>query len=125
MVAVPIVIAAVCFGVGIFAASRWLPELAPDEVGGLAFFAVCGLLGIVLALVGIHIYLIVRVGDESLSGGKGVLVAGELGAALRDVGTVFGLACAVFLLAPRLAGAVRHTAPMPAEPATGDDPADT
>lgn len=107
-------IAVVCFGAGIYAASRWLPDLAPDEIGGLAFFAVCGLLGIVLALVGVHVYLLVRAAEEHelLSAGRAVFVADELAAGLRDVGTVFGLACAVFLLAPRLGGRARRTSPI-------------
>jgi hypothetical protein len=120
-VAVPIIIAAVCFGGGIFAASRWLPELASDEVGGLAFFAVCGLLGIVLALIGVHVYLLVVAVE--LASGRAVVVAGELAAGLRDVGTVLGLACAVFLLAPRLASA-RPARPGPPEPAAGEALAD-
>ena len=125
IVAVPIVIAVVCFAAGIYAASRWLPDLAGDQVGGLAFFAVCGLLGIVVALLGVHIYLLVRAAEVGgLRDEQAILVGGELAAGLRDVGTVFGLACAVFLLAPRLAGNARRSTPTAGGSAPREQPSD-
>jgi hypothetical protein len=113
---VPVVIVVLCFGAGVFASARWLPDLAPDAASGLAFFAVCGLLGIALALIGVHLYLLVRDwAGHSLFTASGedrsILVASELAAMLRDVGTVFGLAGAVFLLARLVADAWRAKPP--------------
>jgi hypothetical protein len=110
------VIVVLCFCAGVFASARWLPSLAPDLASGLAFFAVCGLLGIALSLVGVHLYVLVRewAGHPLFSPGgeeRSVLVADELAAMLRDVGTVFGLASAVFLLARLAPGASRAKSP--------------
>jgi hypothetical protein len=84
--------------------ARWLPGLAGGQVGGLAFLAVCGLLGISLALVGIHAYEIVRALDQVTSNLGGVskadVLANGLVNILRDTGPVLGLAFTVYLLAP-------------------------
>jgi hypothetical protein len=94
----PALIAAVCLFAGVAAAVRWLPDLAEGAIGGLAFFAVCGLLGAALALLGLHVYLIV----ESLHnlGEKGAIFADGLQSMLWDTGSLVGLAIAVYLLAP-------------------------
>ena len=103
-VAVPALIFVVTFASAGLASARWLPDLAADQVGGLAFLAVCGLLGIASALVTLHIYEIVRTIDQVTSNlggvGKSDVLATGLIDTLRDTGTVLGLAAAVYLLAP-------------------------
>jgi hypothetical protein len=99
-VLVPILIFAGCLSVGVMASSRWLPDLAEGPVGGLAFFVVCGLLGIALGLLGLHIYSIVEglePGSETL---RKVLLADDLENMAWEVGSVLGLAVIVYLLAP-------------------------
>ncbi len=101
---VPALIFVVCLCAGVWASSRWLPSLADGPVGGLAFFAVCGLLGASLGLVGLHIYSTVRAVEElghGLAGSdKGDFLAGGLAQMLYDAGAVFGIALIVYLLAP-------------------------
>lgn len=86
------------------ASARWLPALGAGPVGGVAFLAVCGLLGISLALIGLHVYEIVRGIDQvtsTLNGvGKADVLANGLITTMRDTGPVLGLAAAVYLLAP-------------------------
>jgi hypothetical protein len=98
---VPLVIAAVCFGVGVFAAARWLPDLAPGTIGGLAFFAVVGLLAAALSLVGIQVWYLVHSLDHAAGTEKNVIVFGVLGATLWQTGLLVGLASITYLLAPR------------------------
>lgn len=104
--AVPILLFVLCLCGGAIAGSQWLPDLDAGPVGGLAFFVVCGLLGLALALCAEHIYSIV-VEIEKLSPGptvgptKGEVVAGGLRNIATDGGTVLGLAFVVYLLAPR------------------------
>jgi hypothetical protein len=99
-VAAPIAIFVVCVAAGIYASTRWLPELAPGPVGGLAYFAVCGLLAAALVVFGLDVYGIV----ESLSHfpdlGKGVILANGLEQILWQTGLLIGAALAVYLLAP-------------------------
>ncbi len=94
-----------CLGAGVGISSRWLPDLAVGPVGGLAFFVVCGLLGAAFGLVGLHIYSIVN--QLNHFGGLGVfrsekaeLLASGLESMLWEAGSLFGLAIAVYLLAP-------------------------
>ena len=99
--AVPAVIFVVCLAAGVYASSRWLPELAPGRLGGIAFFAVCGLLGAAAAVFGLSIYNIV----ENLSeGGRFAPKDRVLGAGLESLiwqtGLLAGVALAVYLLAP-------------------------
>jgi hypothetical protein len=98
--ALPVLIVAVCLFTGVAAAVRWLPDLAEGAVGGLAFFAVCGLLGAALALLGLHIYLTVE-GLNDL-GERGLILADCLESMLWDTGSLVALAIAVYLLAPRV-----------------------
>ncbi|HEY7830779.1 MAG TPA: hypothetical protein VIC06_09475 [Solirubrobacteraceae bacterium] len=99
---VPVVLFLGCFAAAIVAVDRWLPDLAQGRVGGLAFFTVSGLLGAAAGLVGLHIYEIVR--ELTLAPNERInnpdIVAVGLETMLRDVGTVVGLAAAVYLLAP-------------------------
>lgn len=97
--AVPVVIFAVCLAAGAFAASAWLPELARGPVAGIAFLVVCGLIGAGLGLVGLHVYLAVELAEQGPLGRIGL--ASQLASMLSEAGTVFGLALAVYLLAPR------------------------
>jgi len=100
-VAVPVLIFVACFAVGTLAAARWLPGLAAGKVGGLAFFAVTGLLAASISLVGVRIYAMIN----QLNSGELNIVKSEIVAVgIRDIlwqaGTIFGLACVIYLLAP-------------------------
>jgi hypothetical protein len=99
---VPIVIFLACLGASVTAAARWLPDLAEGQRGGLAFFAVCGLLGAAAGLVGLRIYSIVNsIGEfKSLGNGNGEIVASGLASMLWEAGSLLGLATLVYLLAP-------------------------
>jgi hypothetical protein len=96
---IPTLISVVCIAGGAGAASRWLPDLETGPVGGLAFFAVCGLLGGALDVVGLHIYLIVN--GLAGFGGPGPILASELDQTLIEAGILFGLAALVYLVAAR------------------------
>ncbi len=102
--AVPILIFVVGFVAGSALPARWLPELDEGRVAGVAFLVVCGLVGMVFALVALHVYEIVRQLDTASSLGVGNakpdVIANGLLAMLRDVGPILGLAAAVYLLAP-------------------------
>jgi hypothetical protein len=91
----------VCFGVGLTAAANWLTDLAPGPVGGMAFLAVCLLLGAALAMVGLHTYTLI---DELSSPQRGFdepeFLATVLRNILEDAGTLLGLAAIIYLLAP-------------------------
>lgn len=99
---VAIIVFVGCFGFGSAAAARSLPDLGGGRVAGLAFFAVCGLLGGALALVGLHIYSIVNeLTRRSIYGPlASEALAGELRSMLLDAGTLIGLAGILYLLAP-------------------------
>lgn len=102
---IPVVIFVACLVVSVGASSRWLPDLAAGPVGGLAFFAVCGLLGAALGLVGLHIYSIVEGLNQSggftgLRNEKAEILASGLASMLWEAGSLFGLAFVVYLLAP-------------------------
>jgi hypothetical protein len=103
-VGVPILIFVVGFGVGSAVLARWLPDLGGGRVAGVAFLVVCGLVGMVFALVALHVYEIVRQLDSASSLGVGNakpdVIANGLLAMLRDIGPILGLAAAVYLLAP-------------------------
>ena len=80
--------------------------LAPSpggQTGGLAFFAVCGLLGGSLATVGLRLYLIVdEIGArDGFSGSfKREAIGDGLANMLWQAGLMLGLALTVYLLAP-------------------------
>jgi hypothetical protein len=74
--------------------------LEAGPVGGLAFFAVCGLIGAGIGLVGLHIYEIAESVDELAQLGKGPVVASGLTSMLYEAGLIFGVAIALYLLAP-------------------------
>jgi hypothetical protein len=103
-VVVPALVFLVCFCGGVWASTQWLPGLARGPVGDIAFFAICGLIGAGLGVVGLHIYLTARELKESngpgLGGNSGVLADGLLEILLNG-GTVLGLATIAYLLAPR------------------------
>jgi hypothetical protein len=113
---IPIAIFVVCLCAGVAGAARWLPPLAEGPVGGLAFFAVCGLLGSGLAVAGLRIYLIVEQLEE-LTGGvglrKGDVLADGIAEMLFEAGALFGLALVVYLLAPRSAATAEPEAWLP------------
>ena len=108
---VPALIFLVCFGGGVFGATRWLPDLAEGPVGGMAYFVVCGLLGAALAMLGLQIYLTIEAlqhGGFGLHDDKGILLGDGLVSILFESGSLLGLAAIVYVLAPRPgAGGVR------------------
>ncbi|HEV7938474.1 MAG TPA: hypothetical protein VGP18_10685 [Solirubrobacteraceae bacterium] len=97
---VPVAIFIACLCVGAFASARWLPDLADGITGGLVFFVVCGLLGAVLGLVGLHIYSIVYSLSRTSGSFRSELVATGLSSMLWEAGSLAGIATAVYLLAP-------------------------
>jgi len=101
---VPVLIFLGCLSVGVVAGARWLPDLAAGQVGGLAFFLVCGMLGAALGLLGVHIYLIVEELDHV--SGTVALHREIVGEGIRDivfeVGSLLGFAAVIYLLAPPL-----------------------
>jgi hypothetical protein len=102
---IPVVIFVVCLAGGAVASARWLPDLAAGPIGGSAFFVVCGLAGASLALVGLHVYSIANAlntgGFAGIRNAKAEIMASGLQSALWEAGSLFALAAAVFLLAPR------------------------
>ena len=104
--AAPIAIFVVCLAAGVYASSRWLPDLAPGRVGGIAFFAVCGLLGAAAAVFGLDIYGIVEDVGEGFRGlEEGRILGSGLGSLLWQTGVLVAAALAVYLLAPPQEGA--------------------
>ena len=98
---VPILIVVACLAAGTLAAARWLPELAPGQVGGLAFFVVTGLLAAALALAGLHIYTLINQLDRSeFHVENSEIIATVIRNMLWQAGTIFGLARVIYLLAP-------------------------
>ena len=100
----PILIFLAGFLVGAIAPARWLPDVGDGRVAGLAFLLICGLLGIVVALVAVHVYEIVRqlhnAAALGLAGEKPDVVANGITTTLSQIGPVLGIAAAVYLLAP-------------------------
>jgi hypothetical protein len=87
----------------VFGAARWLPDLAPGPVGGIALFAVTGLLAAALAVVGLRVYTIVTYITESpfgSSGHEGEIFASGVIELLYEAGALVGLAGILYLLAP-------------------------
>lgn len=105
---VPVIVFIACVGAGVAAGARWLPDLAAGQVGGLAFFVVCGLLGAALGLVGLHVFSIVEELDNFRGAGHAEIVALGLRSMLWEVGSVLGLASAVYLLAPAAEDVEEH-----------------
>jgi hypothetical protein len=97
---VPVAIFLACLCIGAFAGPRWLPDLADEAVGSLAFFAVCGLFGAALGLVGLHIYSIVYGLGRTSGSFRSELVASGFNSMLWEAGSLAGIAVAVYLLAP-------------------------
>lgn len=105
--AVPILILLVAFGAGVAIAARWLPDLRRNRTEAIAFVATCGLAGIALALVAVHVYEIVRQLDSASAGGignaKSDIVATGITDTLRDTGPILGIAAIVYLMGCGLA----------------------
>lgn len=68
--AIPFIVCAVCFSAGATLAARWPPDLAGGRVGDLAFLAVCGLVGVAVAVAALNVYGIVRDMESSGFGGE-------------------------------------------------------
>ena len=98
---VPALVSFACFGVGVVASARWLPELSGGPVAGLTFFAVCGLLAGALSLAGLHVYSIVNeIGHVSDPSAKEEILASGLRNVLFECGTLVALTGILYLLAP-------------------------
>jgi hypothetical protein len=99
-VGVPIVIFVVLLSAGVWAGTRWLPDLAAGIVGGAAFFVTCGLLGAALAVLGLRIYGTV----EDVSHSSGYFRRADLSLNLVEIlfepAILLALACGVYLLSP-------------------------
>lgn len=108
---IPIAIFVVCLFAGAGATARWLPDLAAGPIGGLTLVAVCGLVGLAVGDVAMHVYLIVE--QVNSFGGKfdGPDAASQLSSMAWEAGSLLALATAVYLLGP---------APPEAEAATSD-----
>jgi hypothetical protein len=101
VILVPVLIFLGGLAIGALVGARWLPDLAVGQVGGLAFFLVCGLIGAALGLLGVHIYLIVEELNHVPSGViQGEIVGGDLRNIIFECGSLIGLAGVVYLLAP-------------------------
>jgi hypothetical protein len=94
-VSVPLAIFVFAAVRGATAAARWLPPLASDRVGRLALLAVCVLLGVALALVGLNVYTTVRAIDRVTASG----IAGTSKADILTAGLLSILSSAGPLLA--------------------------
>jgi hypothetical protein len=118
-VSTPILIFLAGFLAGAIAPARWLPDVGDGRVAGLAFLLICGLLGIVVALVAVHVYEIVRQLNNAtvlgLGGEKPDVVANGITTTLSQIGPVLGIAAVVYLLAPapreEQIAVASHTAP--------------
>ena len=102
MVAIPIGAAVVALVAGWTLADHYLPRLADDRVGRLAFRVVCVLLAIALAYVVVQVYYTVEALRQGHGqyGTDGQWVAGCIVTTLSDLGPILGFAAAVYLLAP-------------------------
>jgi hypothetical protein len=107
-------VVACCFLAGSVGLANRLPELAEGSTGTIAFSLICGLGGIVLAVLGAQVDYTVRAveGAEGHSYATTILAA-DLLTTLRDVGTLLALTLIAYLLAPKkqLSGAVEATGP--------------
>jgi hypothetical protein len=103
-VGVLILIVIGAFAIGSVLPARRLPDRADGRVAGVALYSVCGLLGIALASVAVHVYELIRQLDQStqlgLDGQRSDTAANAILATIRDVGPILGLAAAVYLLVP-------------------------
>ena len=105
--AVPVLVFVVCLVGGALAAAHWLPGLAGGPVGRTAFFAVCGLLGAALGVVGLHTYVTVKELEakpgivKTLLGGNSRILANGLMSILYKGGVIVGLAAIVYVVAAR------------------------
>lgn len=99
-------VVACCFLAGSVGVANQLPELAEGSTGTIAFFLICGLGGIVLAVLGAQVDYTVRSVEQAEGRYATTILAGDVLGTLRDVGTLLALTLIAFLLAPK-AAAVR------------------
>jgi hypothetical protein len=100
---VPVLVFFACFVAGVMSSVRWLPDLAPGPIGGLAFFAVVGLFSAALSVAGLGAYSIITELTNPPPGlgiDKAEILAGGIRNILLDAGTLFGLTGIMYLLAP-------------------------
>ena len=101
---------AVTLVAGVVLAARWLPGLGKGRADTLAFWVTCGLAGIAVSLVGVHIYEIIRQLDnanlEAVANSKPDIVATGIIDTLAEVGPIVGLSAVVYLLAPAVSRAL-------------------
>ncbi len=98
---IAIVIFVFCLLAGAGATARWLPDLAPGPTGGLTLLVVCGLVGLALGDVAMHVYLMVEQADSFAGKFDGPDAASELSSMAWEAGALLALATAVYLLGPR------------------------
>ena len=97
---IPVLIFILALSAGAIASAQWLPNLAAGSVGGLAFFAVCSLVGTAVGLLGVHIYLIVEELNTVHVVSQGEIVGEGIRDIAFEVGSLLGFASLVYLLAP-------------------------
>lgn len=95
---IPIAIFLFCLFAGAAATARWLPDLAPGPIGGLTLLVVCGLVGLAVGDVAMHVYLIIEEANEL--GTRGTIAADELASMAWESGALLALAMAAYLLGP-------------------------
>jgi hypothetical protein len=97
------IVAVVSFVAGMWAATYWLPPLAPGSVGTVSYFLVCGLAGGSLAIAGVRIWQIVHSIERTAFPGLGEseFVAEGIVGIVADAGPVVALAMIAYLLAPK------------------------
>jgi hypothetical membrane protein len=104
--AIPILIFLVALLAGVLLAARWLPDLGSAAICSLAFWATCGLGGLAIALVAVHLYELVRqlsaANAEAIGNARADIVATAIVDMLRDAGPILGLSAVVYLLPPAL-----------------------
>jgi hypothetical protein len=100
--AVPVLIFLAALVAGVLITARWLPPTGASDTSAIALRATCVLVGIAAALVGVHLYELVRELNApnvaALGNAKPEIVATGIIDILRDVGPILGLAAAVYLL---------------------------
>lgn len=122
-VAIPIAIFVVCLAIGVYAASRWLPELASGTVGGLGYLVVCGLVGAAAGVFGLRIYNIVEILEETgIRSLRNQGLALGLETLLFDTGLLLGLAPASICSRPREPGRSASRGNARAVPGRGRSP---
>lgn len=106
MLWIPLAVAVAAFASGLVLTRRYAPALAPTETGRLSARVVEILAGAAAAVLGLHLYTLVRtVVDSGITGGGGSTLDAEVFTylatdALWQTGLLVAATAAVHLLAP-------------------------